>query len=83
MLFEKGGMRNFGLVRSYRGISLLNCMGKVVEKVVVEQLSQYCEKHSKLQSKQMGGRKEWSAIDVVTIFFTGSYCIRKMGREKV
>ncbi len=31
---EKAGKRDFELVRSYRVISLLNCMGKVVEKVV-------------------------------------------------
>ena len=48
ILLEKGGTRNFGLVRSYRVISSLNCIGKVVKKVVAEQLSQYCESHSKL-----------------------------------
>ena len=32
ILLEKGGKRDFGLVRSYRVISLLNCIGKVVEK---------------------------------------------------
>ena len=48
ILLEKGGRRDFSLVRSYRVISLLNCMGKVLEKVVAEQLSQYCESYSKL-----------------------------------
>ena len=43
VLLGKAGKRDFGLVRSYRVISLLNCMGKVIEKVVAEQLSQYCE----------------------------------------
>ncbi len=38
-------------------------MGKVVEKVVAEELSQYCEDYSKLHPGQMGGRKERSAID--------------------
>ncbi len=65
ILLEKGGKRDFGLVRSYRVISLLNCMGKVVEKVVAQELSQYCEKYSKLHPGQMGGRKERSAIDAV------------------
>ena len=63
ILLEKGGTRDFGLVRYYRVISLLNCIGKVVEKVVVEQLSQYCESHSMLHPGQMGARKERSAID--------------------
>lgn len=38
VLLEKGGKRDFTLVKFYRVISLLNCMGKVVEKVVGEQL---------------------------------------------
>ena len=67
ILLEKGGKRDFGLVRSYRVISLLNCMGKVVEKVVAEHLSQYCEAYSKLHQGQMGARKEQSAIDAVAI----------------
>lgn len=66
-LLEKGGKRDFGLVRSYRVISLLNCMGKVVEKVVAEQLAQYCETYSKLHPGQMGARKEKSAIDAIAI----------------
>ncbi len=57
ILLEKGGKRDFGLVRSYRVISLLKCMGKVVEKVVAKELSQYCEYYSKLHPGQMGGRK--------------------------
>ena len=65
ILLQKGGKRDFGLVRSYRVISLLNCVGKVVEKVVANELSLYCEMYSKLHSGQMGGRKERSAIDAV------------------
>lgn len=38
ILLEKGGRPDFSLVRSYRVISLLNCMGQIVEKVVAEQL---------------------------------------------
>ena len=43
-------------------------MGKVVEKVVAEQLSLYCEKYSKLYPGQIGVRKERSAIDAVAIY---------------
>ena len=66
ILLEKGGKCDFGLVRSYRVISLLNYMNKVVENVVAQELSRYCEEYSKLYSGQMGGRKERSAIDAVT-----------------
>ncbi len=57
ILLEKGGKRDFGLVKSYRVISLLNCIGKVIEKVVATKLSQYCKKYSKLHSGRMGSQK--------------------------
>ena len=43
ILFEKGKKQDFGLVKSYQVISLLNCIGKVVDKVVVMDLLRYCE----------------------------------------
>ncbi len=58
ILFEKRGKRDFGLVRSYRVIRLLNCMGKVVEKIVAQELSQYCEEYSKLHPGQMASQKK-------------------------
>ena len=45
ILLEKGNKRDKSLIKSYRVISLLNCMGKLVEKVVAEQLSQFFESH--------------------------------------
>ncbi len=65
ILLQKVGKRDFGLVRSYRVISLLNCMGKVVEKVVANELSLYYETCSKLPLGQMDGQRERSAIDAV------------------
>ena len=53
------------LVKSYRVISLLNCMSKVLEKVIVEQLSQLSESSLKLHPGQMRARKERYAIDAV------------------
>lgn len=79
ILLEKPGKRDYGLVRSYRVISLLNCMGKLIEKVVVEQLSQYCEDYSKLHPGQMGGRKKRSAIDAVAILV---HTVQKAWEEK-
>ena len=38
-------------------------MGKIIEKVVAKELSQYCEDYSKLHLRQMGGQKERLAID--------------------
>lgn len=65
ILLEKGGKRDLILVKSYRVISLLNCMGKVLEKVIAEQLSQLSENLLKLHQGQMGARRERCAIDAV------------------
>lgn len=39
---------------------------KVVEKVLAEELFQYCKRYSKLHPGQIGGRKERSTIDAVS-----------------
>lgn len=79
ILLEKGGKRDLRLVRSYRVISLLNCLGKVVEKVVAEQLALYCEAYSKLHPGQMGARKERSAIDAVSVLV---HTVQEIWEEK-
>lgn len=61
---KKGENRTLD-VRFYRVISLLNCIGKIVEKVVAKELSYYCEEYSKLHPRQMGGQKKRLAIDAV------------------
>lgn len=48
ILLEKGEKQDLSLVKSYRVISLLNCLGKVVQKVVAGLFSKYCETFSKL-----------------------------------
>lgn len=48
ILMEKPNKRNRTFVKSYRVISLLNCLGKVVEKLVPEKLSRFCETQGKL-----------------------------------
>ena len=67
ILLEKAGKCDFRLVRSYRVISLLNCMGKVLEKVIAEQLSQFCKAYSKLHPGQMGAQKKRLAIDALAM----------------
>lgn len=39
ILLEKDEKRDFGLVRFYQVMSLLNCIYKIVEKVVIKELS--------------------------------------------
>jgi hypothetical protein len=53
--------------KAYRTISLFNCMGKVVEKVVAELLSEEAERRGLLSDGQFGNRKGRSAIDAAAI----------------
>ena len=56
---------DYTAVKSYRIVSLLNCMGKVAEKLVAFRLAQLCEDKSLLHNGQMGGRKHRSSQDAV------------------
>lgn len=48
-------------------------------KLVADQLSQYCESHSKLHPGQMGARKERSGIDAIA---TLVYTVQENREEK-
>ncbi len=75
VLIEKPNKRDCTLTKFYRVISLLNYLGKVVEKLVAEQLSQFCKKFRKLHKEQMRVRKRRSAIDATAIFVQQVYKI--------
>jgi len=53
--------------RTERTDSLLSCMGKVVEKVVAELLSDEAERRALLSDGQFGSRKKRLAIDAAGI----------------
>ena len=56
---------DYSLPKSYRIITLLNCLGKIAEKIVANRLAYLGENLSLLYTEQMGGRKNHSAIDAV------------------
>lgn len=55
------------MIKSYQIISLLNYLSKVIEKLIANQLSQFCENFEKLYKGQMGAKKRRLAIDAATI----------------
>ncbi len=63
------------MVKLYRVISLLNCLGKVVEKLVTKKLSQFCKAQGKLHKGQIGERKYRSAIDAAAVMIHKVYKI--------
>ena len=57
--------RKATIPKSYRVVSLLNCLGKVAEKIIATRLSYIAENSDLLYEDQIGGRRQKSAIDVV------------------
>ena len=65
ILLEKGGKRYFTLVKSYRVMSLLNCMGKLVGKSGGRTVTTILRRIVKLHLGQMGAQTKRCAIDAV------------------
>lgn len=65
------------MIKFYQVISLLNYLNKVIEKLVVIQLSEVCEAKKKLHKDEIKGRKQWTTIDVTTIIIYKIYEIWK------
>ena len=61
----KPGKDDYSLAKAYRVISLLDCLGKVVEKVAAYLLSNQCERTGALNPGQYGSRPQRSAVDAV------------------
>jgi hypothetical protein len=56
---------DYGVANTYRVVTLLNCLGKVVEKVAANALAEQCGRRQLLHDGQFGCRKRRSAIDAV------------------
>src|SRR5437762_9663827 len=59
--------RKTTISKSYKVVSLLNCMRKVAEKIIATRLSYIVETSDLLNSDQMSDRRQKSAIDAVMI----------------
>jgi len=69
----KPGMEDYTKLKSYRTISVVSCIGKVVEKVVAELLSDEAERRPLLCYGQFGCRNKRSAIDAVAIMVDSAH----------
>jgi hypothetical protein len=49
--------------KAYRPVALLNCLGKILEKLMAARLSYLAEAYGLLHEDQIGGRRQRSAID--------------------
>jgi hypothetical protein len=67
VVIPKPGKDDYTKLKAYHSISLLSLMGKVVEKVVAELLSDDLKRRGILSDGQFGSRRRWSAIDAAAI----------------
>ena len=67
---------------NYRGISLLNVMGKIFTKILNNRLSQYVEEMNILSESQGGYRRGYSTIDQAFVLhaLVQKYLIKRKGR---
>jgi hypothetical protein len=62
---KKPNKPDYSISKSYRVISLLNCLEKLVEKIVATALSNFYKEKKLLHKGQFGYRKQRNAIDAV------------------
>src|SRR5208282_5479075 len=64
---RKEGKADYSLLSSYRPIVLKNTLGKVLERLVIERLSEILKKNSLLPGTQFSARKQRSVNSVVSL----------------
>lgn len=63
------------LIKFYKVISFLNCIKKLVEKVVIEKLLQFYKTYLKLYKKQIKAQKNMYIINTIIIIINNIYKI--------
>ena len=63
VIIKKAGKPDYRAPKAYRPISLLNCLGKISEKIMATRLAHLAEKYNLLYRLQIGGRPKRSAVD--------------------
>ena len=66
-ILAKPGKPDYSIPKAYRVISLLNCLGKISERILAKRLSMLAETSPLLHNSQLGGRRKKSAVDTVML----------------
>ena len=70
ILLRKPDKPSYLVPKAYRVISLLECLGKVVEKVVAGKISRFCEERAVLHEGQFGSRRNRGTQDAILQLIT-------------
>jgi len=79
LVIHKPGKDNYMQLKACGSISLVSCMGKVVENVVAELLSEEAESRGLPSDRQLGSREGRSALCAVAIMFDQAHAARNDG----
>jgi hypothetical protein len=82
VVIPKPNKPDYSNPKAYQPIALLNCLGKVLEKLMASRLSGVVETHDLLHTDQIGGRPERSAIDTAIYLFIYSLIACNRGGNK-
>jgi hypothetical protein len=66
-ILAKPDKPDYSILKAYRIILLLNCLGKFSERILAKQLSLMAEDSPLLHNSQMGGRRKRSAVDTAML----------------
>jgi ribonuclease HI len=81
VILKKPAKRDDSDPKSYRVISLLNCLGKVSERIFAQRLSHLAEMTELLHPTQVGGRLKKSAIDAALLLYNEVETNRRLKRK--
>lgn len=70
ILLRKQGKPTYAVTNAYRVISLLSCLGKVVERAIATWIASFCEKNEIFHTGQFGCRRGRGASDAVAQLVT-------------
>jgi ribonuclease HI len=82
ILLRKPGKPDYGVAKAYRVISLLKCLGKVIEKVVADLITDFAEERGIFHEGQFGGRRQRCSGDAVAClieYIHQAWLQRKLG----
>jgi hypothetical protein len=81
VILKKPGKPDYSAPKAYRVIALLNCLGKVVKRLLAKRLGALAEvsRNRLLHSSQIGGRAQKSAIDASLLLLNRIQEQKKLG----
>src|SRR5271156_3885936 len=81
VILKKSGKRDDTVPKAYRVISLLNCLGKISERILAQKLGYLAETTPLLHPTQIGGRLRKSAVDAALLLTNEVESNRRLKRK--